>query len=215
MRSVLVCILPRPVLIRTTYSSIPAVYHFESIGNVSAYMNLIEPYQYDDILVPVLKLIYSIVQTIYGAYTLPRLSLCALYLRIFENKRMRLLLYVLIVLNILSWIGMSLAGIFICNPPRGFWNKKMNPPASCFNINAYNRYYSVPTIVLDFLMLLLPVRQVWDLKASRQKKLALTALFLTGVLGIGASIIRWVIFQHYDNNIIAPCMACLVLLLKR
>jgi hypothetical protein len=69
--------------------------------------------------------------------------------------------------------------IFACNPRPKIWNKLM--PGTCMNYLAVIAATGFFNIISDVAILVLPVRTVWMLHIPRQKKIAISMLFATGI----------------------------------
>ena len=155
--------------------------HYESIGNPPAYEPIEKPEQFYTQLVPVLKSIYAVELLGIAGYTLPKMSLLCLYLRIFTVRAFRIATYVLLGILVAFWISFALANIFQCTPVNYWWNRLI-PGGKCINIDLFFRAYSPPNIITDVLILLLPIRFVWKLEATKAKKIGLTLIFLTSIV---------------------------------
>ena len=118
---------------------------------------------------------------IYGiAIVLPKLAILLFYLRIFPSPNFRLSVYILAIL-VISWtIGVEFSTIFQCSPISYAWTRK--PPGRCINLLAFYRWVSLPNILFDIIMLLLPVHRIWKLQVTSKQKMALSGVFLTGGL---------------------------------
>jgi hypothetical protein len=77
--------------------------------------------------------------------------------------------------------GVFFAAIFQCWPIQYTWDKNIIG-GSCFNQQAFYRYVSLPNIVTDFVILIMPMPLVWKLQTRLTHKLALTGVFLLGGL---------------------------------
>ncbi|KAF1956625.1 hypothetical protein CC80DRAFT_548123 [Byssothecium circinans] len=128
-----------------------------------------------------------------GAVTFPKACVVILFLRVFTNKWERRAAQVLMALIIGSWIGYTVAAFFQCIPFAYNWDKFI-PGGRCFDIGAFAGTSSVPNIVTDVAMMILPWRTVLHLKISTARRIGLFLIFLTGSLGIFASIVRTVVF---------------------
>ena len=113
------------------------------------------------------------------AVTLPKLAILSLYLRVFPQRPYRLASYMLGAILLASYIANTLTACFICTPVRAFWNHSL-PGARCINENLWFRCASVPNLVTDIGLLLLPLPIVWRIKTSIREKIGLTLTFCTG-----------------------------------
>ncbi|CEL10445.1 hypothetical protein ASPCAL13564 [Aspergillus calidoustus] len=122
-----------------------------------------------------------------------KLSILLFYLRIFETRSFKMLSYIVGSLVLCHGTGVFFAAIFQCWPIQYTWDKKI-VGGSCFNQQAFYRYVSLPNILTDFVILIMPMPLVWKLQTRLTHKLALTGVFLLGGLGLVTSILRMVIF---------------------
>ena len=114
------------------------------------------------------------------AIVLPKLAILLFYLRIFPSPNFRLSVYLLTTF-VNSWaIAVEFATMFQCTPISYFWARK--PPGRCINWVAFYRWASLPNILSDIIMLLLPVHSVWKVQVTFKQKMALSGLFLMGGL---------------------------------
>ena len=68
--------------------------------------------------------------------------------------------------------------VFSCRPIAGYWDKTI--PAKCIDSNRFYVGITIPNIIFDILTVALPVREVWNLQMNRDKKWAVTTIFLLG-----------------------------------
>jgi hypothetical protein len=77
--------------------------------------------------------------------------------------------------------GVFFAAVFQCSPVQYTWDKTI-VGGSCFNQQAFYRYVSLPNILTDFVILIMPMPVVWKLQTRLTHKVALTGVFLLGGL---------------------------------
>lgn len=111
--------------------------------------------------------------------TIPKLALLAMYLRIFTQKPYRMAAYALGVILISSSIANMTVAIFQCRPVAFFWNRTI-PGGRCVNTRDFFMYGSLPNILTDIALLILPIPLVWSLHTTTNVKVGLTCTFLTG-----------------------------------
>ena len=123
------------------------------------------------------------------ASSLPKLSLCALYLRVFNISRWgRHATYVIISLVIANMIAWLVPSIMVCRPISAYWSLKSNR-GKCLDTDILGTWISLPNIVTDVMMLILPIPILWKTQMGVPKKLGLILTFATGSAGcIGACI---------------------------
>ncbi|KAF2737957.1 hypothetical protein EJ04DRAFT_421307, partial [Polyplosphaeria fusca] len=131
------------------------------------------------------------------AVAFPKLCVVLLYLRIFVNKWERRITWILLCIISTTWVSYTIAIMFQCVPFAYNWDKTI-PKGRCFNFAIFSHSSSVPNIATDVVVLILPIRTVLHLKVSTARKIGLLLIFLTGSVGIIASIIRTVVFARTD-----------------
>ncbi|KAF2018438.1 hypothetical protein BU24DRAFT_170900 [Aaosphaeria arxii CBS 175.79] len=133
----------------------------------------------------------------FPAVAIPKLCVVILYLRIFTEKWARRATWMLIYVIGATWLSYTIATMFQCVPFAFNWNKNI-PGGRCFNVKAFATSSSVPNIVTDVAVLVLPVKTIMELKISKGRRWGLMCIFLTGGIGIVASIARTVVFGRVD-----------------
>jgi hypothetical protein len=114
-----------------------------------------------------------------AAVAFPKLVVVLLYLHILTNKWERIAAKTLIFLIFATWLSFSVAVMFQCMPFDFNWDKT-SPNGKCFNLQVFANSSSVPNIVTDLAVLILPLRMVWCLKISVGRRIGLLLIFLTG-----------------------------------
>ena len=107
-------------------------------------------------------------------------SITGFYIRIFPQKLVRFISWLIIAVSI-AWIIMQAFLIpFQCTPPEYFWDKDIE--GSC--INSTVSYIATSTLNVFTLLvtLVLPIPVVWKLQMSRMKKVGLIIAFSLGLL---------------------------------
>lgn len=110
---------------------------------------------------------------------LPKMAILCLYLRIFVIKLYRYAVYGIAVIMVLNWLTGCLMGLLMCKPVAYSWNKSI-PGGYCGDIMAAYRWASLPNLITDIAMLLLPLPVIWNLHTHRSQKIGLTLTFITG-----------------------------------
>ena len=108
-------------------------------------------------------------------------SILLLYLRLFRVHRwFRYTSYGLIA-YIWAWgISESIVAVVQCMPVEFQWNKSIE--GTCIDQLAYFRWVSVPNVIHDVVMLIVPVPIVWNLQIGLRQKFALSTIFAIGSL---------------------------------
>lgn len=154
--------------------------HIEDKPYISANEVIIDPTKDD----PILKCIFAILQFVIAAYSLTRLSILVLFLRIFQGKWTRRICYFMIAFVIAQWIAYAIACIMQCTPPRFFWLRAYGEASPvqghCYDINDIYRALTPPSMASDVVLIALPLPTVWRLKSSPMRKVGLTIVFSSG-----------------------------------
>lgn len=121
-----------------------------------------------------------IAQFFYGILIpLAKSSILLLYLRLFSiHAWFRYTTYGLLAYVWLWGISEALVSIFQCHPVAYQWDKKLN--GTCIDQLSYYRWVSLPNVIHDVIMLVLPLPVVWKLQTDARRKIALTVVFLIG-----------------------------------
>ncbi|KAI2727213.1 hypothetical protein CBS147354_3931 [Penicillium roqueforti] len=122
-----------------------------------------------------------------------KVSILLFYVRLFPVRMFRIFAYIVGAIVLGHGLGVLLAAIFQCSPIAYTWDRTI-AGGSCFNQEAFYRYVSLPNIMTDVLILVMPLPYVWKLHTRIGQKVALTGVFLLGSLGTVASILRMTIF---------------------
>ncbi|KAK4226275.1 integral membrane protein [Podospora fimiseda] len=158
------------------------------------------------------KVLLAFEYAYFTAVALPKLSILCLYLRVlnWNHGPWRWATFVLFGLVTATWLSMMVAVCFQCQPLPFWWDKKI-VGGKCFNVQTFFHAQSIPGFVLDFLIMALPLRTIWDLKLSMAKKFALVLVFVVASFGVVASIIRATIFFNnsaFDDRTWASAVLC-------
>ena len=113
------------------------------------------------------------------AFSFSKLSIVAMYLRIFTTKKTRMICWGLIVFLVANCISYVIAAILICRPVSAFWDRSI-VTAKCYDYQAFDRSIPGPNVVSDLIMLVLPLPTIWGLNASVTKRLGIAFTLLTG-----------------------------------
>jgi hypothetical protein len=81
----------------------------------------------------------------------------------------------------ISYTALMLWTTFYCNPREAIWNK-LTPNAKCNDVNHLILVTGAFNMGSDIVILLVPTRSLWRLDVPLGRKIAVTALFATGLL---------------------------------
>lgn len=123
---------------------------------------------------------YAIEELYCVAVVFPKLSILASYLRIFLIQRYRYSAYILGGIIVASGFAGVVASLASCHPFSARWKGVEYAYFHCIDTVAYWRWISLPNIVTDVVMLVLPLPVIWGLRMSKKERAALTFIFITG-----------------------------------
>jgi hypothetical protein len=109
-----------------------------------------------------------------------KLSILALYRRIFQDKQFRLWLYITGVVVIGYSVSSFLAFLLQCVPLRKIWAPAVQ--GSCVNLGLAFTLTGVINILTDVCILVLPLPQLLELNMKTSRKVQVICMFLLGSL---------------------------------
>ncbi|RAK83109.1 integral membrane protein [Aspergillus costaricaensis CBS 115574] len=135
--------------------------------------------------------LFSCELTYTGVIVLVKFSILALYWRLFNRANIKLPISLLATLVCMWGIAVFLLTLLQCIPTRGLWDQSID--ASC-NVDSQKFLFaiSIPNIIIDVTLLVLPVPYIMKLNTSRSHKKAIMSMFLLGSFVCIASIMRLV-----------------------
>ncbi|MCJ1242663.1 hypothetical protein MMC14_010672 [Varicellaria rhodocarpa] len=138
--------------------------------------------------------ITSYIDILYGPLIFAaKLSILLQFKRIFVPRQKNVIywcIYIIIWLNLLFYLIDTFVVAFACSPREKIWNPTI--PGHCVNNNLNFVVTGICNIVSDFSILLLPLYSIWLLQLPFKKKLAVSAIFATGLFACISSILRLV-----------------------
>jgi len=126
-----------------------------------------------------LKLLYILDWFYVPSNMLSRLSVIILYLRIFTNKWARGACWGVITFLVTNCIATIIAAQLECKPFQYIWDKSI-VGGKCFDTILWYQLSNFPNVVADILIMALPVKTVWSIKASTARKAGIASVCLTG-----------------------------------
>ncbi len=114
-----------------------------------------------------------------------KLSIILQYLSIFVPHRKANLMFIgchlVIWSHVVFYSVATFFEIFLCTPRKKFWNPLM-AGGHCYNAVALNIAAGSFNALSDFVILLLPQHIIWRLQMRWERKIGVSAIFLTGFL---------------------------------
>ncbi|KAI2780946.1 hypothetical protein F4815DRAFT_499014 [Daldinia loculata] len=139
--------------------------------------------------------------------TLPKVCIIILYLRIFTERKIRLITKIVLGVVISNYVAIGIIAILtICKPFAYKWDKTID--GHCNNLMNSYRYTSLPNIITDVAILVLPFPMLYKLQVSPMRKFGIFLTLLTGSLGLITAIARfseylgadWMLDPTYAGN---------------
>lgn len=146
------------------------------------------------------KLVYALSWFTAISNALSRISIVALYLRIFPTGLTRLCSWILLYYLVGFVVSQIITGLLECRPIEYLWNTRISE-AKCIDLFAYYRSSGILNIVGDVAIMVVPMYTIWKLQASTARKAGIALAFLSGSLSV-------TVLLHCVNNcssIQGPC----------
>jgi len=116
-----------------------------------------------------------------AACLFPKLSILVLYLRVFTDRTVRICTWFVICFCVAHALANIIASFTICQPFAYKWNKTIEG-GKCADVMASYRYVSLPHILSDIAILVLPLSSLSKLMVSKRRKVGIFLTFLMGSL---------------------------------
>lgn len=118
------------------------------------------------------------------AVALVKISILAMYVRIFPSRGFGVAAWLLGSLTVAWAIAIALVCIFQCSPVHVAWMPWLAgvDGSTCINLRLSFIGNAVPNIMTDIAIMIMPIRQVWKLHATWAQKVSLVCTFLLGSL---------------------------------
>jgi hypothetical protein len=111
---------------------------------------------------------------------LVKISLVVFYLQVFEDRRFRIVSWIVIGFISLSTIIIQLLTVFACTPVQSFWDRDIK--GQCLDVGAIGFANSALAITQDLIILIMPMPSLWGLQMKRWRKIAVAFMFAVGAL---------------------------------
>ncbi|KAK1981120.1 hypothetical protein LZ30DRAFT_658100 [Colletotrichum cereale] len=147
---------------------------------------------------PILQLFYATQMFYVMKQVTAKVSICAMYLRIFVARWSRIAVIGIIVSLVVQHFLFFFMVLFQCTPIQSIWDRSI--PGSCLNITAIGYAGAALTITYDFILIVLPLPQLLKLNISMRKKLVPIFLLTLGSVACVASMIRLKFLVSFANT---------------
>lgn len=112
-----------------------------------------------------------------------KVSLLIFILRVFPDKNFRRIVYGVIGLCIAYGISFILATAFQCSPVHYSWLQvDSSVSGQCNNVHLQSWMSAICNIVIDIIILILPLKNLYELQINLKKKLMIIFMFSLGIL---------------------------------
>jgi hypothetical protein len=116
----------------------------------------------------------------FTSFLFTKLSVLFFYHRVFGSKTfLRVTLYIIGGITIVWWVVIFFVAVFQCHPVTG---SIAAPHSKCIKPLPFFYGQSIPNLITDFAILLIPMPILGKLKLKLHKKLALCLIFAVGYL---------------------------------
>lgn len=157
------------------------------------------------LIIPSLKVAFvgRIVYQLVLCFT--KLGICLFYLRVFQDKRSKYIVYIIAAFTIISTLIIEVVFIFQCNPVSDAWrfikpNCKPGPPSMIAN--------TVCSVVADICIMAFVIPRVLPLQMAPRQKASLLGVVSLGVLVIAASVVRCYLTSTLLTDSDLSCKSC-------
>jgi hypothetical protein len=111
------------------------------------------------------------------AVSLSRGAILCFFLRIFTVGKTRYITYAICVITIIHATVLILTIIFQCTPISKIWT--ITTTGHCINPSAFFAWSSLPTLIIDVVMMILPLPTILKLKLNKQVQIGVVITLLT------------------------------------
>ncbi|KAL9092442.1 MAG: hypothetical protein Q9159_000789 [Coniocarpon cinnabarinum] len=184
------------------YGLTTVVTKYAGAGNPPADAPFTTPQNFYTHLEPTLKCLYALGPLFAFGYSLPKISLLLFYLRVFIGRKVRFSIWLMMAIVVLEMLAFLIAAILYCIPVPYYWHRQGS--GHCFDADTFYRATSGIKVVLDLGLVLLPLYPLWQLQVSTLKKVGLSCVFMTSVIGVFGGLIRFIFLLVYTISDITP-----------
>ncbi|KAJ0115015.1 hypothetical protein J7T55_001422 [Diaporthe amygdali] len=148
-----------------------------------------------------LKYLLAISSWYYVTISLSKLAICVFYRTLFPQRSVLIILSLTAGIMICTAIASLVSNLAACKPFSANWAPTDVQAEKCIDKEKLYVWSTFPNIITDVILLAIPLPIVWGLQTSKQLKMALTATFVFGSIGLIASILRFVAFSNTNSFI--------------
>ena len=78
------------------------------------------------------------------------------------------------------YIATTLVKIWECSPREKIWNKSI--PGTCIDVSSLLNISGLFNTITDIIILLVPVKAVWNMRMRKKQKVAVVLVFTVGLM---------------------------------
>ena len=109
-----------------------------------------------------------------------KLSVLLLYRRIFTQQKFRIAIDTVIGVCVAWAVALLLATLFQCQPISKAWIPDLG--GTCIDLQKLYYGTSISNLILDVVINLMPVREIWKLQINRRQKIVLMVIMTLGLV---------------------------------
>ncbi|KAL1960605.1 hypothetical protein VTO42DRAFT_7184 [Malbranchea cinnamomea] len=99
--------------------------------------------------------------------------------------------WVVFALVLLTYLGCMISNFLTCKPLSKYWSETgCSDPENVRRADESIKFATGADVAADFLIMILPLRLLWNLQISRRQKVALACLFCLGLIVVAVAFIR-------------------------
>jgi hypothetical protein len=127
-----------------------------------------------------LKYLVAISAWYFATIWISKVAICLFFRRLFPQRPVQIITMVLAIVLVCTSIVCVIVDLIACKPFSANWAPPPEQAIFCLDKEAFFVWSTLPNIVTDVVMLVLPLPIIWRLHTSTQMKGALTVTFLIG-----------------------------------
>ncbi|KAL8704957.1 MAG: hypothetical protein Q9201_001903 [Fulgogasparrea decipioides] len=144
--------------------------------------------------------IFIAIEIVWNAATIcVRVSMLLLYMRIFPVRKFHLICWANVGFNGLVFMSIVLGTCLICTPITWSFDKS-DPNGKCGDLQSFERYTAVMSLITDAIIVVLPMPMLWGLQMKMQKKVGISIVFGLGAIICILTLTRIFATKYYYIN---------------
>ncbi|KAL7930324.1 hypothetical protein V8C35DRAFT_160542 [Trichoderma chlorosporum] len=133
--------------------------------------------------------------------TIVKISLSLFYLDLFPGVTFRKIIWGTIIFHIASGLSFVIGSLVQCVPLSFTWEQFDDAShGHCMNMNSLGWANAAINVAVDIWLIVIPLFQLYKLDTHWRRKLSAAIMFLTGLIAITVSILRFQSLTHFANS---------------